>query len=120
MTDFKDLAVWGKAQEIAYAVYTYTKTYPAEEKFGITSQMRRAAVSISSNIAEGCGQGTDPGFIKFLFIAFGSACELESLCHLSRDLGFLTDDQRKVVVNDLVEEKKMLNSFIKKVQSRLT
>jgi four helix bundle protein len=78
MKDFRTLAVWEKAHHFTLAIYRLSKTFPKEELFGLTSQIRRAAASIPTNIAEGCGRSTDPDFARFLQIAFGSACEVES------------------------------------------
>ncbi len=76
MQDFHQLKVWHKSHAVALAVYTATSSFPKEELYGLTSQMRRAAVSVPSNIAEGCGRDSQPQFAHFLQIAFGSASEL--------------------------------------------
>lgn len=78
MHQFKELTVWQKAVDLATDVYRYTKNFPAEEKFGLTSQIRRSVVSISSNIAEGVGRKSKKEFKHFLDIAYGSASELET------------------------------------------
>ena len=77
MKDFRRLEVWQKAHKLSIAVYKQTAGFPAEEKFGLSSQVRRCAVSIEANIAEGCGRGGDQDFRRFLQIAFGSASELD-------------------------------------------
>ena len=77
MKDFRDLNVWKKAHALTLAAYKVSRSFPKEELFTLTSQMRRAAGSISANIAEGCGRGSDPEFSRFLQVAMGSASELE-------------------------------------------
>jgi len=91
MRNFKKFRVWEKSHEHVLSVYKSTSLYPREEVFGITSQIRRSAVSIPSNIAEGCGRKSDLDFKRFLIIAFGSASELEYLLILSKDLAYIED-----------------------------
>jgi four helix bundle protein len=85
---FQELVVWKKSIELALSVYRLTAQFPDVERFGLTNQMRRAAVSISSNIAEGAGRATNGEFLQFLGIARGSNFELESQCVIARGLGF--------------------------------
>jgi four helix bundle protein len=87
MQDFRNLLVWQKSHELVLEIYRISRDFPREELFGLTSQMRRCAVSVPSNIAEGCGRGSDPDFARFLIIAMGSCSELEYQVLLSRDLG---------------------------------
>ena len=89
MKNFRDLGVWTKSYRLTLAVYRETKAFPKEEQFGLTSQLRRAASSIPANIAEGCCRNGDAEFRRFLFIAMGSASELECHILLARDLGLL-------------------------------
>ena len=93
MQDFRDLKVWEKGRSLALAVYQTTAKFPREELYGLTSQMRRAAVSVPANIAEGCGRAGGPDFARHLQIAAGSASELECLAVLARDLSLLDRDQ---------------------------
>jgi four helix bundle protein len=93
MEDFKHLVVWTKAHQLTLCVYQRTRTFPKEEIFGLTSQVRRASASIGANIAEGCGRRSDAEFRRFLQIARGSASELECHLLLARDLRFLEEDQ---------------------------
>jgi four helix bundle protein len=88
----KDLNVWKKSMNLAVLIYRITNQFPKEESFGLTSQMRRAAVSIPSNIAEGHGRNSDKELIRFLFISLGSAAELETQILLSNKLDFLKED----------------------------
>ena len=78
LKSFKDLKVWQKSYQLCLEMYKVTGSFPADEKFGLTSQMRRAAVSIPSNIAEGYGRKTIPDYVRCLYIAYGSTCELET------------------------------------------
>ena len=91
MKNFKELNVWLKAHQLVLAVYQVTKSFPSDELFGLTSQMRRAAASIPANIAEGCGRSSDAEFARFLYISFGSASELEYHILLAHDLGMLNE-----------------------------
>jgi four helix bundle protein len=88
LKDFKELKVWHKAYDLALAVYEASRGFPREEIYGLTSQLRRAAVSVGANIAEGCGRRSDGELIRFLQIARGSASEIEHHLLLARDLKF--------------------------------
>ena len=116
MQDFHQLKVWQKSHAVALAVYKATSSFPKEELYGLTSQMRRAAVSVPSNIAEGCGRDSQPQFAHFLQIAFGSASELEYQLLLARDLGFLVTSAYGTLNTDITECKRMLASLIQTVQ----
>ena len=116
MKDFRDLQVWDKAHQLTLAVYKATACFPREELYGLTSQLRRAAVSIGSNIAEGCGRRGNGEFHKFLQIATGSASEVEYQLLVSRDLGFLEADRHSQLEHDVVEVKKMLAALIRRVE----
>jgi four helix bundle protein len=113
MQDFRDLKVWGKA----HAVYRATETFPHAERFGLTSQMRRAATSIPTNIAEGCGRSSKADLARFLHIAFGSASEVEYLLLLARDLNMLTAAPYDAITSDTQEVKRMLAGLIKSLKS---
>jgi len=101
MHKFKELKVWQKARILVKEVYLITRKFPSEETYGIISQIRRSAVSIPANIAEGCGRNSDNEFNRFLDIANGSAFELETLFTLSCDLEYVTDQefQKKLIMN---------------------
>src|SRR3989338_6813764 len=103
INDYKKLQVWGKAMDLVIAVYDVTKRFPSDEKFGITSQIRRAAVSIPSNIAEGKLRGGDVEFRRFLFIAFGSGGELETQLEIALRLKFIQMPEF-IKINDLLSE----------------
>ena len=117
MKDFRTLKVWQKAHQFALAVYKATKTFPREELYGLTSQIRRSSMSIPTNIAEGAGRFTDKDFARFLQISMGSASEAEYQLLLARDLGFMNDEQYNTLQSQIVEVKKMLASFLRTLRS---
>ena len=92
ITSFRDLVAWQRAMDLAHSVYVVTEDFPARERFGLASQMRRAAVSIPSNIAEG-HRRRRPGYAQFLVVALGSHGELDTQCELATRCGYLTADQ---------------------------
>jgi four helix bundle protein len=117
LKNFKDLKVWDKAHKLALMVYEVTKDFPQEEIYGLISQMRRAAVSIPTNIAEGCGRNSDAELARFLEIAMGSASELQYLLLLSKELNFLNDKLYTALTSETTEIKQMLATLIKKVRA---
>jgi four helix bundle protein len=106
MHQFKELTVWQKAVSLATDVYTYTKDFPPAEKFGLTSQIRRSVVSISSNIAEGAGRKSKKEFRRFLDIAYGSASELETQLIVAQNLDFIKADHYKILSEKINEFRK--------------
>jgi four helix bundle protein len=117
MRDFRELQVWRKSHEFVLDVYRGTSDFPPEERFGLTSQLRRAAVSVASNIAEGCGRGGERELGRYLNMAGGSASEVEYQLLLARDLGYLREDAHVQLDAQASEIKKMLNGFIKRLES---
>ncbi|PIU57679.1 MAG: four helix bundle protein [Chloroflexi bacterium CG07_land_8_20_14_0_80_51_10] len=111
----KDLDVWKESMTLAKEVYRLTKSFPKEETFGLASQMRRAAVSIPSNIAEGAARNSDKEFIQFLHVSLGSLAELETQLLLSRELGFLKDEDTN---GSLEQIRRMLLGLIKYLRGR--
>ena len=111
---YRDLIVWQKSMDVAIAVYRYTEDFPKEEVYGLVSQMRRAAVSIPSNIAEGSKRHTDKDFKNFLSIAYGSAGELETQLELAERLTFGTVEKRTQASTLLQEVAKMLHSMTRR------
>lgn len=116
MRDFKQLNFWRKSIDLAKDIYELTKNFPQEEKFGITSQIRRSVVSISANISEGCGRETQKDFKNFLNIAMGSSKETENLLHLSKELGYISLTDYNALNIKITEVSKMLNVFIKQIR----
>lgn len=117
MKDFRQLKVWEKSHQLALAIYKETKKFPKEELYGLTSQIRRASMSIPTNIAEGCGLNTDRGFARFLQIAMGSASETEYQLILARDLEFLSKETHEKLHDDVEEVKRMLASLLKTIRA---
>ena len=117
MQDFRNLKVWEKAHKFTLKIYDKTSSFPKEEMYSLTSQVRRATYSISANIAEGCGRHTKRELIRFLQIAMGSASEVEYFLLLAKDLNYLNMENLVDVENDITEIKKMLSSLIKKLRS---
>ena len=111
MKDFRGLKVWEKAHRFVIGIYKETHRFPADERFRLTVQLRRSAVSVASNIAEGCGRDTDRDFARFLTIAAGSACESEYQVLLAHDLGYISEEVYKDLGEQIVEIKRMLTSF---------
>ena len=101
MHRYKNLEVWKKAMDLAETIYSATNNFPEEEKFGLISQMRRCAVSVASNIAEGAGRNSNKEFNQFLGIAQGSTFELETQVLLSKRLKFLTEEAEKAIIDQL-------------------
>ena len=116
MKDFRDLSVWEKSHLLTLKIYEITRDFPKYETYGLTSQLRRAAISIPTNIAEGCGRGSDSDFSRILQIAFGSASETEYLALLSHDLEYISENDYKILNDKIVEIKKMLSSLINKLK----
>ncbi|MFB6355928.1 MAG: four helix bundle protein [bacterium] len=112
MRDYQELDVWTKAHELVLKIYSRTESFPEDEKFGLTSQIRRASVSIPSNIAEGTGKNSDKEFSRFLEIARSSATELDYQLHLANDLGYIDDAKSDILQSNISEIKKMLTGFI--------
>jgi len=117
MKDFKELKVWSKAHELTIVIYGATRTFPRDEAYGLTSQMRRSAASIAANIAEGCGRRSDGEFVRFLQIARGSASETEYHLLLARDLHFLSESDYRNTEKRVVEVQRMLTALVQRIQA---
>ncbi|MFL9830100.1 four helix bundle protein [Flavobacterium sp. ST-87] len=115
MRDYKKFSVWEKSHQLTLDVYRITIAFPKDEIFGLISQMKRSSSSIPTNIAEGCGRNSDKDFCRFLYIAFGSANELEYQLLLSIDLKFIEFENGQKLLFQVEEIKKMLNSLISKL-----
>lgn len=118
MKDFKELRVWQKAHQLALSVYEASKSFPRDEIFGLTSQLRRASVSVGANIAEGCGRRSDGEFVRFLQIARGSSSEVENHLLLARDLKYLDGGKHVELERQLNEVQRMLTSLVSAIGER--
>ncbi|MDH3943102.1 MAG: four helix bundle protein [Anaerolineae bacterium] len=116
MKDFKKLKVWEKAHTLTLEIYRATGSFPKEELYGLTSQIRRASSSIPANIAEGYGRDSDAELRRFLNISSGSATELEYHLLLAKDLEFLPASLHQNINNELMEIQKMLAGLLRKIK----
>ena len=119
MKTHKDLEVWKKAIDFVTVIYRTTASFPKEELYSLTSQMRRAAISIPSNIAEGAARKSNKEFVQFLYIALGSVVELETQLIIATNLGFVDNTQCLSLCQQVEEIGKMLNGLIKYKRSNL-
>ena len=120
METHKDLRVWQKSMDLVTSVYLETQSFPKEECFGLVSQLRRASVSVPSNIAEGYARGTDKEKLHFLRISSGSISEVETQLILSRNLGYINEEKYTELTEALTAVWKQLNSLISSINKRLT
>ncbi len=118
MKDFKELRVWQKAHALALEIYQITRGFPKDEIYGLTSQIRRASVSVGANIAEGCGRRSDGELNRFLQIARGSAAELEYHLLLARDLKLMANDAHQSLEKKLIDVQRMLTSLVAAVAAK--
>ena len=116
MRDHTKLRAFELADEVAVLIYQVTAGFPKSELYGLTSQMRRAAVSIPSNIVEGCARDSQADYLRFLYIAFGSLRELHYQLSLSKRLGFLPDEDLPLIEQKIVEAEKVLNGLIRSLR----
>jgi four helix bundle protein len=117
MKDFRQLTVWQKSHELTLSIYERTASFPREELYGLTSQIRRAASSIPANLAEGCGADGDAELARYCRIARASASELEYHILLSRDLKLMSTDAYEKLTERVVEVKRMLTGLIQKLDA---
>ena len=116
--NYKDLVVWQKSMDLAVEIYKIVGKLPKQETYALSDQMRRASVSVPSNIAEGQERGSDKDFIRFLYIALGSKSELETQLHLAIRIGMLKEEDISTALQLSVEIGKMLNSLISKIAAK--
>jgi four helix bundle protein len=116
MKNYRDLEAWKVSHAITLAVYRATSSFPKDELFGLTSQLRRAAASIPANVAEGCGREGDAELKRFLNIALGSACELDYHVLLAGDLGYLTADAQNQIGELVLQLRRQLGAFIRRLK----
>ena len=113
MQDFRNLQVWQKSHLLTLKIYKVTMLFPKEEMYGLTSQIRRASSSIPTNLAEGTGRGSDKDFARFVQISMGSACEIEYLHVLCKELGYISHEKADEHLEEIQQIKKMLVSLLK-------
>ena len=111
MQDYRNLKIWQRSHQLVLDVYRTTNRFPVDERFGLTSQIRRSAASIPSNIAEGSARGSDSDFARFMYIAMGSAAELDYQLLLAHDLEILETMLYRKLADELTEIRRMLNGF---------
>ena len=119
MGDFRNLRVWQRAHALTLELYGETRAFPKEERYRLTSQLRRAAVSIPANIAEGCGRNGDAELARFLTIARGSASELDYFLLLAHDLGYLKTARYERLAEEVHGISRMLTNFVDRLRSPL-
>lgn len=117
MRNFRDLIVWRRSHQFVLRIYGVTETFPKHEAFGLTSQIRRASVSIPTKLAEGCGRRGDGDMGRFVQIAMGSAGEVDYLALLAADLGYIPPSNYIELASELNEIRRMLTGFYKQVRS---
>ena len=118
MQDFTKLKVWQKAHSFTVNLYRITANFPIEERYGLTNQIRRASVSIESNISEGCGRNGDKEFSRFLDIAQGSAYEVKCQIFIARDLGYIDHQKSELLTEKINEVSRMINSLNQKLKAK--
>jgi four helix bundle protein len=117
---FEDLVVWQRAMLLVREIYGITRSFPSDERFGLTSQLRRAAVSIPSNIAEGHERRSTADYIRFVSIAEGSLAEARTQLLIARDLGYCSDSHIEPTMRELDEIRRMLNALRRSLHERQT
>ncbi|WP_433627271.1 four helix bundle protein [Chryseobacterium cucumeris] len=116
MANFKELLVWQRSIDFVTEIYRTTEAFPKDEIYGLTSQIRRAAVSIPSNIAEGNSRRSKPDYVQFLKISRGSCAEVETQLIISKNLKFLNENEHLKLNEKIIEISKMLNGLINSLQ----
>jgi four helix bundle protein len=119
MRNYKDLIIWKKSIDIVKEIYRLAELLPDNEKFGLKSQICRAAISISSNIAEGCSRSSENDFKRFLEISIGSAFELETQLIVISELDFISKKRLEYVFKLIKDEQKKIGAFISKIKQRI-
>lgn len=115
MRDFKQLEFWQRSHQLVLSIYNLSRNFPKEELFGLTSQIRRSAVSIPSNIAEGCGRESNAELKRFLTIAAGSASELQYQLFLSKELSHIDENVFKDLDSEIVAIRKLIFKYSSKI-----
>jgi len=118
LKNYKELKVWQKSYKLCLEIYRITAKFPKEERYGLTSQIRRSVVSIPSNIAEGYGRKTTLDYIRMLYISYGSVCELETQISLAGDLGLIEKGVLGKLKKNIAENERMLKALIKSLKNK--
>ncbi|SPD73145.1 conserved hypothetical protein [uncultured Desulfobacterium sp.] len=118
LKNYRELNVWQKSYHLCLLVYKVTKEFPEDERYGLTAQARRSAVSIPSNIAEGYGRKTTSDYLRFLYIAYGSLCELETQMSISGDLNYIIPDELEKINNVISEIERMLKALLRSLEKK--
>ncbi len=118
LKNYKELKVWQKAYKLCLEIYRITSKFPKEERYGLTSQIRRSVVSVPSNIAEGYGRKTTLDYIRMLYISYGSVCELETQILLAGDLNLIEKGELDTTKKDISEIERMLKALIKSLENK--
>jgi four helix bundle protein len=119
MNHFTDAEVWKQGHNLILQIYKFTRNFPKEELFGLTSQIRRAALSITANIAEGMGRKSYKDRVRFFYTSRGSLFEVENFCFVMRDLGYMRDEEFSKLYLRIEETRKMLNGLIRETKKRI-
>jgi len=118
LKSYKDLRVWQKSYKLCLVIFGIAAKFPNQKKYGLTSQIKRSAVSIPSNIAEGYGRKTTADYTRMLYISYGSVCELETQILLAGDLGFIAKDDLDIFKKDIGDVERMLKALIKALETK--
>ena len=118
LKNYRDLKVWKKSYNLCVKIYRITKRFPFEERYVLTSQIRKSALSIPSNIAEGYGRKTRADYIRILYIAYGSVCELETQTMISGDLGYVGKERLQELREEIGDVERMLKAMIKSLENK--
>ena len=118
LKSYKDLKVWQRSYQLCLEIYKRTKAFPEEEKYGLTSQLRRAAVSVPSSISQAHVRKTTPEHIQFWYIAYGSVCEIETQIFLSGDLGYISNARLEMLIQGIREVERMLRELIRSLENK--
>jgi len=118
LKNYRELRVWQESYRLCLDIYRITKSFPKEEKYGLTNQVRRAAVSIPSHIAEGYGRKTIGEYTHSLYIAYGSECELDTQIQLCHDLGYIKSNELKGIEDKIKGVERMLKALIKSLEHK--
>ena len=116
--EYKDMKIWHKAREVNLLIYNLTANFPKEETYGLSSQMRRAAVSVVSNISEGSAFESDAQVLRYLYISLGSLCEVEAQTYLSLDVNYINKVELETVLKESDQLKRMILAFMKSLKAK--